>query len=193
MHLIIGNKKKENEKREKEKKRKKTKEKKEKRKKKKAAGKKMNFVVFPILENEKEKEERKRDQEKEKRERKKKKEKESIGKENKICCVSDFRKWKREKKREKETKRKKKEKERKRKRKKAAGKKTKSVVFPILERNSPRAMGLTALCVGSAYFATSETVRKYVQGPATVFQQKIQTDNVILSYKKKTLTWQAWA
>ncbi len=65
-------------------------------------------------------------------------------------------------------------------------------MFPILERNLPGAMGLTALCVGSAYFATSETVRKYVQqGPPTVFlplQQKIQTDNLILSYKKKTLT-----
>jgi hypothetical protein len=62
-------------------------------------------------------------------------------------------------------------------------------VFPILERNPPGAMGLTALCVGSAYFATSETVRKSVQGPPVGFfynlQQKIQTDNVILIYKKK--------
>jgi hypothetical protein len=61
----------------------------------------------------------------------------------------------------------------------------KFVVFPILERNPPRAMGLTALCVGSAYFATSETVRKYVQRPSPVFQLKIQTDNVMLSYNKK--------
>jgi hypothetical protein len=76
---------------------------------------------------------------------------------------------KRDKEKEKRKRKKKKEKERKRKRQKAAGKKMKFVVFPILERNSPGAMGLTALCVGSAYFATSETVRKYVQGATNSF------------------------